>query len=143
MRRPVGRRGKSGVSPIVSSILMTAIVVAAMAVVIAATLVITSRMRERMLERLTVEDVYFDNSTGDARVCVYVLNSGKVPLKVVAIYINGTPASTNPATLSLDVLGSGWINATYTWKGGDVVYLVVTTERGTVVGDYYKAPKQR
>lgn len=131
---------KRGVSPIISSILMVMIVVASMAIVITATHTITLRMRERMLERLTIEDVYFFKKGEKKFIGIYALNTGKVPLNIVAVYVDGELVITSPHSLYLEPLDSGWINATYPWKPEKVIHLLVVTERGNSVEDYYKAP---
>jgi len=83
-------RDKKGITPVLSNVLLMAIAVAGMMIAITATYVITDNLRETMGERFIVEDVWF--KTGD-EIAVYVRNIGKMPIEVVAVYVNYTSES--------------------------------------------------
>jgi len=111
-----------------------AIAVAGMMIAITATYVITNNLRETMGERFIVEDVWF--KTGE--VAIYLRNTGKMPIKVVAVYVNYTSESFT--SLELGIEGHGWVNATYSWNSTSIYNIKVVTTRGTKVVDYYRSP---
>ncbi len=130
-------RNRRGITPVLSSLLLTVIAVAAMALATTATHVITTNMRETMSERITVEDVWFSNSTGGIH--VYLRNVGKVAVHVSSVYINHTSKSfTKP--FNLEMTQHGWLNISNSWTPGCLYYIDIVTTRGTRVGGYYKAP---
>ena len=120
-----------------SNLLLTVVAVAAMSIATTATYVITTNLRETMSERIIVEDLWFNNSTGD--ISVYLRNVGKVAVHVSATYVNHTSQSfTSP--FSLEIGEHGWLNISYSWSSGSLHYVYIVTTRGTHVGGYYKAP---
>jgi len=123
-----------GISPILSSLLLTVIAVAGMSIAITATYVITGNLRETMSERFIVEDVWF--KAGE--IAIYLRNTGKIPIKIVAVYVNYESESFTPLELGLE--DHGWLNVTYGWDTGGIYYINVVTSRGTQVADYYKSP---
>lgn len=128
---------KRGITPVLSNLLLTVVAVAAMAVATTATYVITTNLRENMSERVIVEHLWFNNSTGNIH--IYLRNVGKVGIYVSAVYVNGTPQQfTKP--FSLEINDHGWLNVTYGWISGSLYYIDVVTIRGTHVANYYKAP---
>ncbi len=137
--RPLKRllRNKRGITPVLSNLLLTVIAVAAMALATTATYVITTNLRETMSERLLIEDVWFNNSTGTIQ--IYLRNTGKVAIHVSGVYINRT-ARQFPRPFDLEVYQHRWLNVSETWTDGSVCNIDIVTTRGTHVGGYYKAP---
>jgi Flp pilus assembly pilin Flp len=130
-------RDKRGITPVLSNLLLTVVAVAVMALATSATYVITTNLRENMSERLFVEDLWFNNSTGN--IDVYLSNIGKVAIHVSAVYINHTSQSfTSP--FNLEIGGRGWLNISKSWSPGDLIYLDIVTTRGSHVAGYYEAP---
>ncbi len=129
-------RSRKGITPVLSSLLMTVIAVAGMSIAVTATYVITDGLHDNMGERLIVEDVWF---TGDGdQVSLYLRNVGKVSLEVAAVYVNRTD---QPFTsLELELGKHGWLNVTHGWSADSAYEIKVVTRRGTQVVDYYMAP---
>jgi E3 ubiquitin-protein ligase DOA10 len=112
-----------------------AIAVAGMSIAITATYVITTNLRETMGERFIVEDVWFRS---DGEIAMYLRNTGKIPIKVAAVYVNHTA---QPFTsLQLDVDSHGWLSVAYSWISDSPYQIKVVTSRGTQVADYYRSP---
>ena len=130
-------RDRRAITPVLSNLLLTVVAVAAMSIATTATYVITTNLKETMSERIIIEDLWFNNSTGDIN--VYVRNTGKVAVHVSAVYVNHTSQSfTSPFNLEIDE--HDWLNISYSWTSGSLYYVDVVTTRGTHVGGYYKAP---
>jgi hypothetical protein len=108
-----------------------------MALATTATYVITTNLRETMSERLIIEDVWFNNSTG--MIQVYMRNTGKVAIHVSGVYVNHTESYFS-RPFNLEVYQHQWLNISRSWSAGDVCSIDVVTTRGTHVGGYYKAP---
>jgi len=125
---------RRGISPVLSSLLLTVVAVAAMSIAITATYVITGNLRENMSERFIVEDVWF--KTGE--IAVYLRNTGRIPIKIVAVYMNYTAQSFTPLELGLS--SHGWLSVAYSWDPNRVYHINVVTSRGSQVADYYKSP---
>jgi hypothetical protein len=130
-------RDKRAITPVLSNLLLTVVAVAAMALATTATYVITTNLRENMSERVIVEDLWFNNSTGNIN--VYLRNIGKVAIHVSAAYINHTSQPFN-SPFNLEIGAHGWLNISYSWASGSLYYVDIVTNRGTHVGGYYKAP---
>ena len=127
-------RNRRGITPVLSSLLMTVIAVAGMSIAITATYVITDGLHDNMGERLIVEDVWF---TSD-QVSLYLRNVGKVSINVAAVYVNRTDRSFTP--LELEQNEHRWLTVTYSWSADSVYEIKVVTRRGTNVVDYYTSP---
>ena len=127
-------RNRRGVTPVLSSLLLTVIAVAGMAIAITATYVITDELHDSMGERLIVEDVWF---TPD-QVSLYLRNVGKVSVEVVSVYLNRTDQSFTALELEED--SHGWLHVNYSWSVDSVYEIKVVTMRGTNVADYYVSP---
>ena len=108
MRRPA-IRGRSGVSPMVSDVMLTSIVVVSMAILLAwaSWYAYSNPSKMAVKERFFVEDVWFN---GTSTMGIYIYNFGKVSVTINRIYINGTdftdysftdssPLSSNPLYL--------------------------------------------
>jgi hypothetical protein len=128
---------KRGITPVLSNLLLTVVAVAAMAIATTATYVITTNLRETMSERIVVEDLWFNNSTGGISVCLY--NVGKVAIHVSAVYVNHT-AQPFTKPFNLEINEYEWLNISRSWVSGDLCYVDIITSRGTHVGGYYEAP---
>ena len=127
-------RNRKGVTPVLSSLLLTVIAVAGMSIAVSATYVITDGLHDNMGERLIVEDVWFT----PGQVSLYVRNVGRVAITVDAVYVNSVSQSFIP--LGLEENKHGWLNVTYSWSP-DIAYEInVVTKRGTKVVDYYLSP---
>ena len=127
-------RNRRGITPVLSSLLMTVIAVAGMSIAITATYVITDGLHDNMGERLIVEDVWFTSN----QVSLYIRNVGKVSIEVAAVYINRTDRSFTP--LELEQNKHSWLTVTYGWSADSVYEIKVVTRRGTTVVDYYMSP---
>jgi hypothetical protein len=128
---------KRGVTPVLSSLLLTVVAVAAMAIATSATYVITTNLRETMSERVIVEDVWFNNYTYN--IDVYVRNVGKVAVYILAVYVNRTSQSfANP--FRLEIGEHQWLNISQNWVPNSLYYIDVLTTRGTHVAAYYETP---
>ena len=127
-------RNRKGITPVLSSLLLTVIAVAGMSIAITATYVITDGLHDSMGERLIVEDVWF---TAD-QISLYLRNVGKVSVDVAAVYVNRTSQSFT--ALELDQDSHGWLNITYSWSADSAYEIKVVTRRGTNVVDYYVSP---
>jgi hypothetical protein len=131
---------KRAITPVLSNLLLTVVAVAAMALATTATYVVTSDLRDKMSERVVVEDVWFSsasNSTG-----VYLRNVGKVAVRVSGVYVNHTSRYfTKP--FYLEISEHRWLNISQGWVSGSMYYVDIVTIRGLHVGGYYKAPQTR
>jgi hypothetical protein len=128
---------RRAITPVLSNLLLTVVAVAAMSIATTATYVITTNLKETMSERIIIEDLWFNPSTGNIN--VYLRNVGKVAVHVSAVYVNHTSQSfTSPFNLEIDE--HDWLNISYSWTSGSLYYVDVVTTRGTHVGGYYKAP---
>ena len=125
---------RRGITPVLSSLLLTVIAVAGMSIAVTATYVITDELHESMGERLIVEDVWF--TTG--QVSLYLRNVGKVSINVAAVYVNRTDQSFTSLELEQDK--HGWLNVTYSWSADSAYEIKVVTKRGTNVVDFYMSP---
>ena len=124
-------RNRRGITPVLSSLLLTVIAVAGMSIAVTATYVITDGLHDNMGERLIVEDVWFTSG----QVSLYLRNVGKVSIEVAAVYVNRTDQSFAPLELEQDK--HGWLNVTYSWSADSAYEIKVVTRRGTNVVDYY------
>ncbi len=137
MRGPRVFRDRRAITPVLSNLLLTVVAVAAMAIATTATYVISTNMRENMSERLIIEDLWFNPSTGD--IAIYLHNTGKVAIHVSAVYVNHTSqAFASQGTFEINA--HGWLNVSCIWAPGSLYYVDVVTTRGTHVGGYYEAP---
>ena len=127
-------RNRRGITPVLSSLLLTVIAVAGMSIAITATYVITDGLHDSMGERLIVEDVWF---TAD-QISLYIRNIGKVSVNVAAVYVNRTSQSFTALELEQD--RHGWLNVPYNWSSDSAYEIKVVTRRGTNVVDYYVSP---
>ena len=127
-------RNRRGITPVLSSLLLTVIAVAAMSIAVSATYVITDGLHDNMGERLIVEDVWFMSG----QVSLYVRNVGRVSINVAAVYVNRI--SQSYTTLELEPGKHGWLNVTYSWNTDFAYEINVVTRRGTKVVDYYMSP---
>lgn len=137
MRKALKRflQNKRAITPVLSNLLLTVVAVAAMSIATTATYVITTNLRETMSERIIVEDLWFNNSTG---ISIYLRNVGKVAIHVSAVYVNHTSQSF-ASPFSLEIGQHGWLNISYVWASGSLYYVDIVTTRGAHIADYYKA----
>lgn len=122
---------KRGITPVLSNLLLMVIAVSAMAIAITATYVITGNLHDTMGERFTVEDVWF--KTGE--IAIYIRNTGKTPIEIVAVYVNHVSQLFTPVKLGEG--DHGWLDIIYDWNPNSVYYINIATSRGTQIADYY------
>jgi hypothetical protein len=127
-------KDKRAVTPVLSNLLLTIVAVAAMSLATTATYVITTNLRETMSERLTVEDLWFNNSTGS--ISIYIYNVGKVAAHISGVYVNHTSQSFIKP-FNLEIGEHKWLNISYLWVSGKPYFVDIVTTRGTHVGGYY------
>ena len=127
-------RNKRGITPVLSSLLLTVIAVAGMSLAITATYVITDGLHDNMGERFIVEDVWFNSG----QISMYIRNVGKVAITIDAVYVN--KISQSFSVLELEPNKHGWLNITYSWSPNSVHEINVVTRRATSVVDYYVSP---
>jgi hypothetical protein len=130
-------RDKRAITPVLSELLLTVVAVAAMALATTATYVITTNLRATMGERVIMEDLWFNNSTGN--IDVYLRNVGQSAIQVSNVYVNHT-SQYFPVPFRLDIGQHQWLNISDTWVSGSIYYVDIVTTRGTDVGDYFVAP---
>jgi len=128
-------RNKKGVSPVLSSLLLTVIAVAGMSIAVSATYVITNGLHDNMSERVIVEDVWF-NSTD--QISVYVRNIGRIKIDIDAVYVN--QMRQDFTSLELEEGKHGWLTITSSWSPDTEYEIKIVTGRGTIVADYYISP---
>jgi len=127
-------RNKRAITPVLSNVLLLAIAVAGMSIAITATYVITGNLHDTMGERFIAEDVWFTSRS----IAVYLRNTGKMPIDVVAVYVDHTMQLST--SLHLDPLEHSWLNITFTWTASTVYHIKIVTSRGTQIADYYRSP---
>jgi hypothetical protein len=130
-------RDKRAITSVLSNLLLTVVAVAAMALATTATYAITTNLRDTMSERVTIEDLWFNNSTGN--VDAYLRNVGQVAIQVSGVYVNHT-SQFFAEPFRLEIGEHQWLNISQNWVSGSVYYVDIITKRGTHVGDYFTAP---
>ena len=130
-------KDKRAVTPVLSHLLLTIVAVSIMSLVTSATFIITTNLRETMGERLLVEDVWFEQDSGEVN--IYVRNVGRVTIQVAAIYVNKVGQLFN-SPFNLEINENKWLKADFDWLSGESYYVDILTNRGTHVASYYKAP---
>lgn len=121
-------------SPVLSNVLLMLIAVAGMSIAITASYVITGNLRDTMGERFIVEDVWFTSS----EIAIYLRNTGKVSIRIAAVYVNYTSQSFTD--LTMEEGEHGWLNVTYACSAYTVYHLNIVSSRGTKIVDYYRSP---
>ncbi len=129
-------RNKRAVTPVLSELLLTVIAVAAMSVATTATYVITTNLKENMSERVTVEDVWFNNATNTIEFALY--NVGEVDVTISAVYINHQNQHLT-TSFQLTMGAHQVLHVSFTWSSGSLYYLDLVTSRGTHIAGDYKA----
>jgi len=132
-------RGRAGVSPVVSDVMITAVVVICMSALLVWTVsYVRDPAREAAMERLAFEDVWFTEEGGQKVVKVYVRNYGPVEIVVDRVsveppgviipdadYLEGRGLRLEPSG------GHGLIAFKFSWGPGEVYYIKVFTRRGS------------
>ena len=152
---PRRSRSKKAVSPVIANVLMVMAVFALGTILFAwATSsfglyqggagIWFSNRGDAMKERLIIECVDFTGAFHQY-MGIYIRNVGTIQLKIVAIYINGTIASTVTPSLPVAVtVGSvQLLNVTLSsplvpWQKGSVSTVMVATSRGSSATGAYK-----
>ena len=137
--RPRRPRGRSGVSPVVSDVMMTAVVVICMTILLAWTVsyVFFNPGKEAVRERLAFEDVWFTEMPGYGKVIsVYLYNYG--PVDITVDYVSVEPGGrvqdadyVEGKGLKLDPGGHGRITFRFDWESGKTYYIKVFSRRGS------------
>jgi hypothetical protein len=130
-------RDKRAIAPVLSTLLLTVVAVAAMALATTTTYVITINLRETMGERVMIEDLWFNNSTGN--IDVYLRNVGQAAIQISNVYVNHT-SQYFPTPFRLEIGQHQWLSISDAWVSGSIYYVDIVTTRGTHVGDYFTAP---
>jgi hypothetical protein len=130
-------RDKRAITPVLSNLLLTVVAVAAMALATTATYVITTNLRETMGERVIIEDLWFNNSTGN--IDAYLRNVGQAAIQISNVYVNHT-SQYFLSPFRLEIGQHQWLSISDTWVSGSIYYVDIVTTRGTHVGDYFTAP---
>lgn len=128
---------KRGITPVLSNLLLTVVAVGVMALATTATYVITTNLRQTMSERVSIEDLWFNNST--VSVDVYVRNVGQVAIQISMVYMNHT-SQFLAGSVGLEMGAHGWLNISQNWVSGSTYYLDLVTTRGTHVRENFVAP---
>lgn len=127
---------RRAVTPVLSNLLLMIVAVAAMALATSATYVITTNMGETMSERIVIEDLWFNNSTGHIE--VYLRNVGKVAIQISSVYVNrSSQAFARPFNLGIGE--HQWLSIFKNWILDSLYYVDIVTTRGTHVGGHYKS----
>ena len=101
----------------------------------------TSGREERARERLLIIAVWWDNSTGQDKMNVTVLNYGKIELAIDAVYIDGTPVSIDEGKGTVIVTGEK-VHVKFTLTGlvpSETYEILAVSERGSKNVVYWKA----
>jgi len=132
-------RDKRAITAVISNLLLTVVAVAVMALATTATYVITTNLQETMGQRVIIEDVWFNNSTGN--IDVYLRNVGQADIQISRVYVNHT-AQYFLTPFSLQIGQHQWLNISIVppWVSGSIYYVDIVTTRGTHAGDYFVAP---
>jgi hypothetical protein len=130
-------KNKRAITPVLSHLLLTIVAVSIMSLVTSATYIITTNLRETMGERLLIEDVWFNDDSGNLE--VYIRNTGRVSNQVAAVYVNKVGQLFN-SPFSLEINESNWLIVDFEWFSGETYYIDILTKRGTHFASYYKVP---
>ncbi len=134
---------KKAITPVLSNLLLTVVAVAVMALATTTTYVITTNLRQTMSERVIIEDLWFNNSTGfnnsTASVDIYLRNVGQVAIEISMVYMNHTSQPFTGA-VRLEMGAHDWLNVTQDQISDGAYYVDIVTTRGTHVGDYFVTP---
>jgi len=101
----------------------------------------TSGREERARERLLIIAVWWDNSTGQDKMNVTVLNYGKIELAIDAVYIDGTPVSIDEGKGTVIMTGEK-VHVKFTLTGlvpSETYEILAVSERGSKNVVYWKA----
>jgi flagellin-like protein len=111
-------RKKSGISPVVATVILVAVaIVIAIAVAFWASGLVGVFTR---FEKIEIVSAYYD-ATGGGRVIVIAKNSGSSPAVIDAVFVNGAPcASYTPTTVSLTIGATSTITVTGCFRAGGV-----------------------
>ena len=147
-------RDKRGVSEIVASLIIVLIVCVAGAGLYAYSLnafsssgssflLQTSGREERARERFSIIAVWWDNSTGQDKMNITVLNYGKIELAIDAVYIDGTQVSAYTSGKGETVAKGSIVSVKFTSSvsilDGQTYEIIAVSERGSKNVVYWKA----
>jgi len=89
----------------------------------------------KIAEQFSIDDVYF-NSTG---MVVYVRNYGDVPVKMVAVYVDGESKSAETVSIAAGGVEAITVDG-FVGVSGETYRVRVTSERGNYYEGSFKAP---
>ena len=137
MKKKIKRylNNKRAITPVLSHLLLTIVAVSIMSLVTSATYIITTNLRETMGERLLVEDVWFNDDTGNLE--VDIRNTGRVSIQIVAVYVNRVGQLFN-SPFNLEIDECNWLIVDFDWISEETYYIDILTKRGTHFAGYYK-----
>ena len=127
---------KKGVSPVVSAVIMILIVMIGMSALFAFFVNYSRDFQlgsgSAVLESMTVEDLWFENSTS---VAIWVYNFGKVNVTITDVYVDGNAVlfthARVPDDLTIGVGEHGRIVVTSSFAAGVSYMFKIVTARGT------------
>ena len=139
MKKQIKRflKNKRAITPVLSHLLLTVVAVSIMSLATSATFIITTNLRETMGERVLVEDVWFNNDSGNVE--IFVRNVGRVSIQVAAVYVNKVGHLFN-SPFNLEINETNWLIVDFNWISGETYYIDILTNRGTHIASYYKVP---
>ena len=139
MPKRLRARGRAGVSPVVSDIMMTAIVVISMSILLiwTASYAFFNPSKDAIRERLVFEDIWFTELPGHGKVIsIYIYNYG--PIDIAIDYISVEPGGrvadadyVEGRGLKLYPGGHGRVTFRFAWESGTTYYVKVFTTRGS------------
>ncbi len=134
---------KTGISNIVSTLLMILVVMVGMGLLFAYLTTYVANYQigsgSSVLESMTVEDVWFKNSN---QVEIWVYNVGKVGFTITSIYVNATPPSdftvnsnSDPSVVSVGGHADVLITLSQPWSNGVAYSFKIVTSRGSAFSE--------
>jgi len=110
-----------------------------------------NQRQQALQERFVVESIFFNNTSPNHNMMIFVRNVGAINITLVAIYINGNPQSSfvskvylcTGLPVQLAVAGVCEFNMTVgssNWISGTVFTIVVATSRGNQVTATARGP---
>ncbi len=123
---------KKGVSPVVSAVIMILIVMIGMSALFAFFVNYSRDFQmgsgSAVLESLTVEDLWFRNSS---TVEIWVYNFGKVDVTITNVYVDSNAVVFTSNDLTIGVGEHGKFDVTSSFDSGVSYRFKIVTERGT------------
>ena len=148
MRKHTNNR--RGISNIVSTLLMILVVMVGMGLLFAYLTTYVANYQtgsgSSVLESMTVEDVWFKNSTqvDSNLVEIWVYNVGKVGFTITNNYVNATPplgftvnSNSDPSIVPVGAHADVLITLSQPWSNGVALSFKIVTSRGSAFSETY------